>query len=101
MVVIFEDDYLAKLYSGRPVKGKPRFSEGVVTKFKKTVLMLKRALNTVELSTIRSLHFEALKGEKSGLFSVRVDDTYRVEFRIAKDGVLEIIHIEELSKHYK
>ncbi len=100
MIVKFENDYLAKLYTGEPLKGKPRYSEGIITKFKKTILILKRVLNSVELSKIRGLHFEALKGDKIGLFSVRVDDTYRVELRITKEEI-EIVHIEELSKHYK
>jgi toxin HigB-1 len=100
MIVQFEDDYLAILFTGGALKGKPRYSEVIVTKFKKTVLILKHASNTVELSKIRSLNFEALKGDKTGLFSVRVDLTYRIEFRITKD-IVEIISIVELSKHYQ
>ena len=62
--------------------------------------MLKNANNSAELYSLKSLHFEALKGDKTGLFSVRVDLGYRLEFRITKD-VVEIVHIEQLSKHYE
>lgn len=100
MVVKFENEYLEKLYVGDPLKGKPRYSEEVITKFKKRVIMLKNANNSAELYLLKSLHFEALKGDKTGLFSVRVDLGYRLEFRITKD-VVEIVHIEQLSKHYE
>jgi proteic killer suppression protein len=55
------------------VKGKPKYSEGVVSKFKKCVLILKNVENSMELSNFRGLNFEALKGDKKGLFSIRVD----------------------------
>ena len=100
MIVHFEDAYLDKLFTGEPLKGKPKYSEVLVEKFVKTVLRLKAASNSVELNNIRSLHFEALKGDKTGLFSVRVDDSYRLEFRLTKD-MIEIIHIEQMSKHYQ
>ena len=100
MIIKFENLYLENLYTGDPVKGKPKYSEGIISKFRKTVLILKNVQNTVELSKFSSLHFEALKGDKAGLFSVRVDRAYRLEFRITKE-VIEIIHIEALSNHYQ
>ena len=100
MVVKFENDYLEKLYVGDPLKGKPRYSEVVVKKIKKCVLILSSVGSSLELTKFNSLHFEALKGDKMGLFSIRVDLGYRLEFRITKD-VIEIVHIEQLSKHYE
>lgn len=100
MIVKFEDDYLEKLYAGDPVKGKPRYNEGVIKKFKKCVLILSAVGSSSELAQFNSLHFEALKGDKTGLFSIRVDLGYRLEFRLTKD-IIEIVHIEQLSKHYE
>lgn len=100
MIVQFNNDYLEKLFTGGPIKGKPKYSEVVITKFKKCVLILKNVENSVELSKFRGLNFEALKGDKSGLYSLRVDEGYRLEFRIMKD-IIEIVEIEELSNHYK
>lgn len=100
MLVKFDNDYLEKLFTGEPLKGKPKFSEVVVLKFKRCVTILKNVSNTVELSKFRSLNFEALKGEKKGLFSIRVDQGFRLEFRII-DDVIEIVVIEELSNHYE
>jgi len=103
MLVKFQNDYLEKLFTGEPLKGKPKFSEVVVTKFKKCVLILKNVENSVELSKFRGLNFEALKGDKKGIYSIRVDDGYRLEFSLDRDiiQVTEIAIIEELSNHYK
>lgn len=103
MQVHFNNDYLEKLYSNQPLKGKPAFSTEVVIQFKKTVLKIKLAESTVELRQQKGLHFEALKGDKKGLYSVRVNKQYRLEFKIENDKItlLEIILIENLSKHYE
>jgi toxin HigB-1 len=103
MIVKFENDYLEKLFTGKTLKGKPKYSDGVVTKFKKIILILKNVENSIELSKFRGLNFEALKGNKKGLYSVRVDYAYRLEFKLENDIIqlTEIAIIEELSKHYK
>ena len=103
MLVRFKDTYLKKLYADEPVKGKPVYSSEVVEKFKERVLLLEQLDNTRRLRDFKSLHFEALKGEKKGLHSIRVNKQYRLEFKIEKDiiEVVEVILIEELSKHYE
>jgi toxin HigB-1 len=103
MLIKFTNVYLEKLYAGKPVKGKSIFSNEVVVQFKKTVLKLEQADNTVQLRQLRSLHFEALKGNKKGIYSVRVNQQYRLEFKIENDSItlVQIILIEALSKHYE
>lgn len=103
MLVKFENDYLENLFIGKPLKGKPKYSDVVVSKFKKCVLILKNIENSMELSKFRGLNFETLKGNKKGLYSIRVDDGYRLEFSLESDIILltEIAIIEELSNHYK
>jgi toxin HigB-1 len=103
MEVHFNNAYLEKLYAGLSISGKPRYSEDVVEKFRKKVVILKNADSSIELRQIRSLNFEALKGDKKGLYSIRVDLKYRLEFLIEKDKVslYEIVIIEDLSNHYR
>lgn len=57
----------------------------------------------VELSKFRGLNLEALKGNKKGLYSIRVDYGYRLEFKLENVVIqlTEIAIIEELSNHYK
>jgi len=103
MVVKFENEYLEKLFTGDPLKGKPKFNDAVIMKFKKTILILKNVESSNELSKFRGLNFEALKGSKKGLFSVRVDYGYRLEFKLENDIIqlTEIAIIEKMSNHYK
>ncbi len=103
MEVHFNNAYLEKLYAGLPVSGKPRYNEEVVDKFRKKIIILQNAESTIELRQIRSLNFEALKGDKKGLYSIRVDLKYRLEFLVEKDRITlrEIVFIEDLSNHYR
>lgn len=103
MEVQFRNVYQEKVYSGLPVIGKPRYTEDVLEKFRKKILILKNAESTAELRQFRSLNFEALKGDKKGLFSIRIDLKYRLEFSIEKNRITltEIIFVEDLSNHYR
>ena len=40
MIIAFNNPYLQKIYEGKQPGGKSKFSTDVITKFKKTVLML-------------------------------------------------------------
>lgn len=103
MIIKFENVYLENLYCDKSNKGKPKYSQNVILKFKRTVLTLEQVDNTTQLRQFRSLNFEALKGNKKGLYSVRVNKQYRLEFKIENDTITlsEIILIEDLSKHYE
>lgn len=103
MEVYFNNSNLEKLYEGLPLSGKLRYNKEVIEKFRIKVELLKNAENTNELRAIRSLNFEALKGDKKGLYSIRVDLKYRLEFTIEKNRIQlsEIIFIEDLSNHYR
>lgn len=103
MEVHFNNAYLEKLYAGLPAGNKPRYNEEVIDKFRKKVLILQNAESTAELRQIRSLNFEALKGDKKGRYSIRVDLKYRLEFLVEKHKITvnEIILIEDLSNHYR
>ena len=103
MTIIFKNEYLRKLYGDEPLKGKPVYSKGVVSKFQERVLLMEQLESTKRLREFKSLHFEALKGDRKGLYSIRINKQYRLEFRIEKDQIMlsEIVLIEDLSKHYE
>ncbi len=103
MIVRFKNDYLRKLYADEPVKGKPLYNKEVVKKFQERILLMEQVKNTKQLREYKSLHFEALRGDKKGLFSIRINKQYRLEFTIENDSIQleEIILIEDLSKHYE
>lgn len=103
MEIRFTNAYLENLYAGKALKGKPIYSKEIIIQFKKTILRIEQADNSTQLKQFRSLHFEALKGNKRGLYSVRVNKQYRLEFKLENEKItlIEIVLIEELSKHYE
>lgn len=102
MVIMFSNIYLEALAKDN-VKGKPKYSKDVVIKFKKTLKILEMMPTTKSLWQLNSLGFEALKGDRKGFFSVRVDYHYRLIFEIENDiiNVREVLIINELTNHYK
>ena len=102
MLIRFNNQYLQKLYEGKPVPGKLQFSEVIIIKFKKTILKMQYASDSRELRKFKGLNFESLKGNLKGYYSVRVDLKYRLIFQIEQERIIKIIEviiIEDLSKH--
>ncbi len=103
MVIKFNNDYLQKIFEGKQVAGKPKYSQDVILKYKKTVLMLQNTESIKELRKFRGMNFEALKGKFKGHYSVRVDLQYRLILSVEKDLVVitDVLIIEDLTNHYQ
>lgn len=104
MIVEFQEEYLRDLYSkGDCNDKKHRYRKDIVKRYKRGIDYLKAATRKEDLFRINSLNFEALKGERSGRYSIRVNDQYRTEFTITEDTeqqILTVCRILELSNHY-
>ena len=102
MKVFFESEYLASLYESDPdhLVGKQKIPAAVVKQYQKKVNILISIAELNELKSFRSLNFEALKGDRKGKYSIRLNKQYRLLFKINRNGELEIIIIE-ISKHYE
>jgi proteic killer suppression protein len=104
MIVTFEEAYLKELYEyGKASDKKHRFQPDIVKRYKDRIRFLMAASSKEELYPIKSLHFEALQGNKQGKFSVRVNQQYRIEFTLdenTEQPVLTICNITDLSNHY-
>lgn len=104
MIVTFDKEYLKCLYvDGRTSDKKHRFQPDIIKRYKRCVDYLKSANNKETLYLFHSLNFEALRGDKSGLYSIRVNDKYRIEFTLEEtleQPVLTICNIVELTNHY-
>lgn len=105
MVVKFNEDYLENLYTkGETGLKKFRFQPQVVRGYQKGVKYLIQARRKEDLFPFKSLHFEALHGDKEGRYSIKANDQYRIEFTLTdsdKEPVVIICNIMELSNHYK
>ena len=104
MIVTFDKEYLKELYeSGKTNDKKHRFQPEIVKRYKRCIGYLKWASSKEALFPINYLRFEALTGDKNGMFSVRVNDKYRIEFTLKEtleEPLLTICNIVELSNHY-
>lgn len=104
MIVVFEKKYLKELYeTGSSPDKKHRFQPSIVRRYKERIDVLKNVVSKEELFPIKSLHFEALHGNKKGLFSIKVNDQYRIEFSLndnLEQPIMTICNIVELSNHY-
>lgn len=105
MIVTFNEDYLEKLYTkGETGIKKLRFQPQIVRGYQKGIKFLIQAKRKEDLFPFKSLHFEALHGDKEGRFSIRANDQYRIEFTLEEtddEPVVTICNIMELSNHYK
>lgn len=105
MIVTFEKKYLQELYEkGKSSDKKHRFQPDIVRRYIDRINILKNNDSIESLFLIKSLHYEVLRGDKAGISSIRVNDQYRIEFSVAKEGkepLITICNILELSNHYK
>lgn len=105
MEINFDMTYLENLYKqGNSGDKKHRFQPQVVKKYVKVIDMMISSPDTASLAKYNSLRYEKLTGDKTGLYSVRVNKQYRVEFEeITRNNetVATICNITELSNHYQ
>jgi proteic killer suppression protein len=105
MIVTFEKEYLRDLYVlGKANDKKHRFQPEIVRKYQYCISLMRRVEGVNSLMKYNGLKFEALKGDKNGIFSVRVNNQYRIEFTVTDDGsetIATVCNILELSNHYK
>lgn len=105
MEITFEKEYLSELYyKGKTSDKKHRFQPEVIKKYKLRIEALESADCMEDLFQINTFHYEALKGDKAGISSIRVNDKYRIEFTASKietETVVTVCNILELSNHYK
>jgi proteic killer suppression protein len=105
MIVTFEEKYLQELYeTGKTTDKKHRFQPGIIRKYQYCIKYLLGASCIEALFPVKSLNYEVLKGDKAGISSIRVNNQYRIEFTVKKDGtefIVTVCHIIELSNHYQ
>jgi toxin HigB-1 len=99
MEVVFIDEKLRFLYTEGRERGKPVYGEAVIRSYIRKIDILASVNNSRELIQFKSLHFEALKKEYKGFNSIRVNDQYRIVFKILKrKGGIETIEIAEIHE---
>lgn len=102
MKVAFKTKELELLYSTplNELKGKQKYSREVIKQYQAKVRILTYIDALKELYPIRSLNFEALKGDRKGQYSLRLNKQFRLIMEEVEDDLIEI-EVIEISKHYE
>lgn len=106
MKVVFEKDYLLELYQkGKTNDKKHRFQPSVVKNYIKRIDVLISSNKIEDLFPFHSLNYEVLTGDKKGISSIRINDQYRLEFIVSKEGneepIITVCTIKDITNHYK
>ncbi len=83
MEIEFHDKTLALLLTDRAAETKLPIS--VVSSFRKKYGLIKAAPDERTLRNWKSLHYEKLKGEWDGRYSIRLNDQWRIVFTVNTD----------------
>lgn len=81
----FNDDNLRRLYT-EPDFRLPSMGTNLMKQYRKKTGLLASAHDERDLRAMRSLHFEKLAGDRRGQNSIRLNDQYRLIFRLRTGG---------------
>lgn len=91
----FDNKKLESLY--RTEDGAKKYPPAVVDGFFEVIEVIQAAVDIRDLYALKSLHFEALKGDRAGQHSLRLNKQFRLIVRLETDPqgatvvVLEIV----------
>ena len=82
MIVSYRDKRTADFAGGRRVKA----FGGIERPARLKLDRLEAAQTAQDLAALPGNHFEALKGDRKGQYSIRINDQWRICFRWGKEG---------------
>lgn len=98
MQVIFRTKKLKQQYM-QSEKAVRAYGEAVARKYIERINIINKARSFSELSAIRPLRCHPLKGNRKHQYAIILTGIYRLIFTLKGDS-LEVVRIEEVSKHY-
>lgn len=99
MQIDFGDDELRRLYE-EPGFNAPRYGTDLVKAIRKKIGIIVAAATEQDLRGMKSLHFEKLVGDRAGQHSIRLNDQWRLVFRLetGADGRV-VVMLEVVDYH--
>lgn len=98
MEVCFDDEELDQLETD------PTFTMGLspalVKSYRKKMQIVHSAADERDLRAMSSLHMEKLKGTREGDYSFRLNDQYRVIFRLEGSGTAKRVRIIGIEDYH-
>lgn len=86
------------------LKGKLPFSEAIISQFQRKVNILLLADSLSEIRSNKGLNLEKLKGDLKDFYSIRLNQQYRIIFKLVEEKgeiTIQVIEIYAISKHYE
>lgn len=90
MIRSFGDAATEDLYHGRPTSRVRRLPQAIIPIALRKLDMVNAARELVDLRTPPGNRLEALKGDKEGFYSVRINDQWRIVFRWENGDATEV-----------
>ena len=87
----FKDGLTKRIFEGEIVKG---IAFDIIRRAVIKLTMVEAATDIRELATPPSNHLEKLKGDRAGLWSIRVNDKYRICFKWHNNRAFEIEFVD-------
>ena len=99
MILEFEDDDLRRLYVELDFR-LPSMGPDLTKQYRRKMALIANAPDERDLRAMRSLHLEKLEGDRKGQHSIRLNDQYRLIFRLktGDDGRVAVV-IEVVDYH--
>lgn len=99
MKIEYDDEDLRRLAEDADFRPK-RWGRDVIIAYRKKIQLLDSAEDERDLRAMRSLNLEKLKGDRTGHYSIRLNDQFRLilMFRTEADGRVVVV-IELVDYH--
>jgi len=81
LILSFGDPGTEDLYHGRPTARARRYPANIIPAALRKLDMLARAHDLIDLRAPPGNRLEALKGDREGFYSIRINNQYRIVFR--------------------
>ncbi len=101
MKIEYDDEDLRRLAEDAGFRPK-QWGRDVVVAYRKKLQILDGARNEHDLRAMRSLNLEKLRGDRSGHFSIRLNDQFRLilRFRTDDDSSGRVVVVLELVDYH-
>ena len=99
MQIEFEDDDLQRLYVDKDFRIRGMGSE-LVGHYRRKLQMVASAAAEPDLRAMRSLNLEKLGGSRTGQFSIRLNDQWRLVLRFRTDGGERVAVVVEVVDYH-
>lgn len=98
MEVTFEDQSLERLESDASFSA--GFGDNVVKAYRRRMQQIRAATDERTFYAHRSLHFEKLQGDRSGQYSMRLNDQWRLIVNVVGNAPNKAVHVIEIVDYH-